>query len=251
MKLLRALLVDDEQLALDRLHGFIDDIGELEVVGTASTAREAKDAIEQFRPDIVFLDIQMPGGSGMALASDLPIDDRPEIIFVTAFEHFAPDAFDVEAADYLLKPVRFDRLRQALTRARRRIKLAETERSSAGVDQSGNDYLKEVWIATRGGQVRLEVGMIDWIEAAKDYVLLHTSTRSYLHRVSMNSLEAKLDPRELMRVHRSAFVRPDLVERLERPGKGSLNLVLRDGAIVQVGPSYVKEVLGRLGAKQD
>lgn len=244
---LRVLLVDDEALAIDRLRELLGDIDDLEVVGTAGNAREAADAIARLRPDLVFLDIQMPGRSGMALASDLPPEDRPELVFITAFEHFGPDAFSVDAADYLLKPVRFDRLKQAIVRARRRIRLnaaaAQVDEAFAGSER----YTREIWVSVRDGQLRLDVDLIEWIEAAKDYVLLHTATRSYLHRVSMSALEEKLDPNMLMRVHRSAFVRPSLVEKLERPGKGSVNLVLRDGAIVQVGPSYVKEVLRKIG----
>ena len=240
---LRILLVDDEQLAIDRMRGLLEDIADIEIVGSASNARAARGAIGEHKPDLVFLDIQMPGGSGMALAADLPLQERPEIVFVTAFEHFAPDAFDVDAADYLLKPVRYDRLKQAITRARRRIRLAAAEGAAAAAQD--DRFLREIWVSLRGAQVRVGVEMIDWIEAAKDYVLLHTATRSYLHRISMSALEARLNPEELLRVHRSAFVRPSLVERVERPGKGSLNLVLRDGAIVQVGPNYVKDVMAR------
>jgi two-component system, LytTR family, response regulator len=243
---LRLLIVDDEQLAIDRLSELLNDIDTVEVVGTASTARAAQAAITQLRPDLVLLDIQMPGKSGMSLASDLPEDQRPEIVFVTAFEHFAPDAFAVDAADYLLKPVRFDRLRQAIIRAQRRIDLVAAAERGETVLHEHSRYLREIWVSVRDGQVRLDVDLVDWIEAAKDYVLFHTATRSYLHRISMNTLEEKLDPCALMRVHRSAFVRPALVEKMERPAKGVLNLVLRDGVIVQVGPSYVKDVLRAL-----
>ena len=241
---LRLVLVDDEQLAIDRLRELLGDIEGAEVVGTANNAVEARERIAALKPDLVLLDIQMPGRSGMALAADLPVDDRPEIVFVTAFEHFAPDAFEVDAADYLLKPVRFDRLRQAITRAHRRIALA---RAAAGQAlAAATNYSREIWVSVRGGQVRVDVDSIEWIEAAKDYVLLHTATRSFLHRISMNALEEMLDPAQLLRVHRSTFVRPSLIERLERPGKGSLNLFLRDGIMVQVGPSYVKEVVKRI-----
>ncbi|WP_340586274.1 LytTR family DNA-binding domain-containing protein [Erythrobacter alti] len=245
--MMRVLIVDDEQLAIDRLAGFLSDIDGVEVVGNACNARAASQAIVELHPDLVLLDIQMPGRSGMALAADLPAEDRPEIVFVTAFEHFAPDAFSVDAADYLLKPVRFDRLKQAIVRAQRRIRLSIAAAQGEKVVAETSRYLREIWVSVRDGQVRLDVELIEWIEAAKDYVLLHTATRSYLHRISMSALEEKLDPEALMRVHRSAFVRPSLVEKLERPGKGSLNLVLRDGAIVQVGPSYVKDVLRRIG----
>ncbi len=248
---LKILLVDDEQLAIDRLRDLLGNIEDVEIVATANTAAKARGAIEALRPDLVLLDIQMPGGSGMALAADLPREHRPEIVFVTAFEHFAPDAFEVDAADYLLKPVRFDRLRQGITRARRRIELMRVAEQASGLQIREEHYVQEIWVSVRGGQVRVGVDTIDWIEAAKDYVLLHTSTRSYLHRIQMSALEAMLNPKELMRVHRSAFVRLSLVERLERPGKGALNLALRDGAVVQVGPSYVKAVLERLAPRTD
>lgn len=244
---LRLLIVDDEALAVDRLRELLGAIEDVEIVGTAGNARDASAAIASLRPDLVLLDIQMPGGSGMSLASDLPQDERPEIVFVTAFENFAPDAFAVDAADYLLKPVRFDRLRQAIIRARRRIDLVAAAARGEALTGEPDSFVREIWVAVREGQARLDVDQIEWIEAAKDYVLLHTATRSYLHRISMNALEAALDPRALMRVHRSAFVRPNLVERIERPGKGSVNLVLRDGVAVQVGPSYVKEVLKVFG----
>lgn len=248
---MRILIVDDEALAIDRLADFLSDIDDVEIVGHAHDARSAGEAIARLRPDLVLLDIQMQGRSGMALAADLDPDDRPEIVFVTAFEHFAPDAFAVDAADYLLKPVRFDRLKQAIVRARRRIGLKSAAATGErGLEETGR-YTREFWVTVREGQVRLDVDLIEWIEAAKDYVLLHTATRSYLHRMSMGALEDRLDPKALMRVHRSAFVRPSLVQRLERPGKGSLNLVLRDGAIVQVGPSYVKEVLQALNPRGD
>lgn len=246
---LRVLIVDDEQLALDRLCDLLGDLDDVEIVGTASTAAKARETIATSKPDLVLLDIQMPGGSGMAMAADLPVEGRPELVFVTAFEHFAPDAFEVDAADYLLKPVRFDRLRQAITRTKRRIELSRAAELGPGRSAEQIQYIQEIWVSVRGGQVRLGVDQIDWIEAAKDYVLLHTSIRSYLHRISMAILETSLDPNDLMRVHRSSFVRLSQVERLERPGKGSLSLALRDGALVQVGPSYVKAVLDRLSPR--
>lgn len=248
---LRVLIVDDEQLAIDRLAGFLSDIDGVEVVAKANNASAAAEAIGSMRPDVVLLDIQMPGRSGMGLAADLDMEDRPEIIFVTAFEHFAPDAFAVDAADYLLKPVRFDRLKQAIVRSQRRISLKAAAALGESAATETSRYLRELWVNVRDGQVRLDVDQIEWIEAAKDYVLLHTSTRSYIHRISMSALQERLDPQALMRVHRSAFVRPGLVRKLERPGKGSLNLVLRDGAIVQVGPSYVKDVLRALTRDDD
>ena len=252
---LRVLLVDDEPLALERLRVAFREIPDVEVVGAASDGEEAARQIADLRPDLVILDVQMPRKTGMAVAAELKGERKPEVVFVTAFEHYAPDAFDVEAADYLLKPVRFDRLRQAVERARRRRGLREAAdraaeletvvhalRTSARPGPADTRYENEIWTPGRHGLVRVPVDQIDWIEAARDYVLLHTATRSHILRITMSALQEKLDPGKMLRVHRSAFVRPGAVQEVQRPGKGLLTLVLRDGASVQVGPNYVQAV---------
>lgn len=251
---MRVLLVDDEALALDRLRTFFGDIEGAEVVGQARDGDEALVEIQRLHPDLVILDIQMPGRNGLRAAAELKIDPRPEIVFVTAHEHYAPDAFDVDAADYLLKPVRFDRLRQAVDRARRRREMREQaartgqlEEEVAQLRSSGPVGLEDngFWVPERSGQRRVPIESIDWIEAARDYVLLHTNVRSHLLRVTMTALEEKLTGTPLLRVHRSAFVRPDKVVEVKRENR-SLSLVLADGAIVQVGPSYVTAVKAAL-----
>jgi len=244
---LRTLLVDDEPLALERLRVFFRDIAGTEVVGTARDGREAAEAIERLKPDLALLDIQMPEQNGLRVAATLPPEDRPEIIFVTAFEQYAPDAFEVEAADYLLKPVRFDRLWQAVERAKRRKHLKTLAgRAEAAAAPSADSREDGLWVPTRAGAVFVPVESIDWIEAQRDYVMLHTSTRSHILRISMRALEDKLDPSQLMRVHRSAFARPANVVEVQRLGRTISALVLRDGAIVQVGPNYARKVAERL-----
>jgi two-component system, LytTR family, response regulator len=252
---MRVLLVDDEPLALERLRVAFQDMPDAEVVGSAQDGDEALARIAELSPDLVILDIQMPGRNGLRVASALQAEPRPEIVFVTAFEHYAPDAFDVEAADYLLKPVRFDRLRQAVERARRRRSLREqagragelerrlSEVRSAPAAERHDDF----WVQGRAGLVRVPVAEVEWIEAAKDYVLLHTATRSHMIRTTMAALEEKLDPKTLMRVHRSAFVRPDVVQEVQRPRRGVVCLVLRDGVTLQVGPNYLATVEAALG----
>jgi len=251
---MRVLLVDDEALALDRLRVFFGDIEGVEVVGQAQDGDEALEKIAELRPDLVILDIQMPGKTGLRAAADLDIEPRPELVFVTAHEHYAADAFDVDAADYLLKPVRFDRLRQAVDRARRRKAMREgaertgkLEEEVEALKSSGARTLDDdgFWVPERDGQRRVPVDSIDWIEAARDYVLLHTPIRSHLLRATMAALEEKLAGSKLLRVHRSAFVRPDKVAEVKRIGR-SLCLVLGDGANVQVGPSYVADVKAAL-----
>ncbi|SEH17216.1 two component transcriptional regulator, LytTR family [Sphingopyxis sp. YR583] len=244
MSALRVLLVDDEPLALRRLETLFGDIDDVEVIGTASTGDEAEAKIATLRPDLVMLDISMPQKSGIRVAADLASDPRPEIIFVTAFEQYAPDAFEVDAADYLLKPVRFDRLRQAVERARRRRTMRDAIDRLAGTPAGTRE--EAIWVQIATGNLRLPIAQIEWVEAARDYVLFHTSTRSYIHRISMAALEQLFDPQQLMRVHRSTFIRPALVNGVQRLGKGLIALEMEDGAVVQVGPSYVKIVLDRL-----
>ncbi|MEA3066017.1 MAG: two-component system, LytTR family, response regulator [Sphingomonadales bacterium] len=244
---LRTLLVDDEPLALERLRVFFRDIAGTEVVGTARDGREAAEAIERLKPDLALLDIQMPEQNGLRVAATLPPEERPEIIFVTAFEQYAPDAFEVEAADYLLKPVRFDRLWQAVERAKRRKHLKTLAgRAEAALAPRPDPHEDGLWVPTRAGAVFVPVESIEWIEAQRDYVMLHTATRSHILRISMRALEDKLDPTQLMRVHRSAFARAANVVEVQRLGRTISALVLRDGAIVQVGPNYSKAVAERL-----
>ena len=253
---MRVLLVDDEALALDRLTSFFGDIEGVEVVGRATDGNMALEKIRELLPDLVIMDIQMPGRTGLRAAADIDVEPRPELVFVTAHEHYAPDAFEVDAADYLLKPVRFARLRQAVERARRRRALrasedrataleAELEAARAG-GQAGADPDDGFWIPERHGQRRVPTDSINWIEAARDYVLLHTDLRSHLLRITMAALEERLAGTQLVRVHRSAFVRPDRVEEVNREGR-SLSLVLTGGAEVQVGPSYVAATKAALG----
>lgn len=252
---MRVLLVDDEALALDRLRTLFADIDDVDVVGHATDGDMALEQIESLQPDLVILDIQMPGRNGLRTAAALEPEERPEIIFVTAHEHYAPDAFEVDAADCLLKPVRFDRLRQAVTRARRRRELrdqaeqsgklaeeVETLRARGGARADDAGF----WVPERHGHRWVPIDTIGWIEAARDYVLLHTETRSHMLRATMSALEEKVEGSGLMRVHRSAFVRPEKVAEVRRANR-SLTLVLDDGANVQVGPSYTDSLAEKLG----
>ncbi|WP_380874252.1 DNA-binding response regulator [Sphingomonas sp. DBB INV C78] len=252
---MRVLLVDDEALALDRLNALFANVDGAEVVGQAMTGEEALEAITRLQPDLVILDIQMPGRNGLRTAADIMVEPRPEIVFVTAHEHYAPDAFDVDAADYVLKPIRFDRLRQAVERARRRRAMRE---QAERVDSLEEQVLSlrtnaaearddaAFWVPERHGQRRVPLDTINWIEAARDYVLLHTEMRSHMLRTTMGALEEKLVGSGLIRVHRSAFVRPERVTEVRRANR-SIALILADGAEVQVGPSYSDVVDSALG----
>lgn len=254
---MRVLLVDDEPLALGRLKVAFEGVPDTQVVGTAADGEAAAARIAELAPDLVILDIQMPGLSGMDLAQALAgSPGRPEIVFVTAFNRFAIEAFEVEAADYLLKPVSFDRLRLAVERVRRRRRLLDADGRVAELTAvvsalrddadtgpaAGAAYEEGIWVPGRKGAVRVPVDTIDRIEAARDYVLLNTSLKSYILRATMNELERRIDPRVMVRIHRSHMVRIAAVVAVERPGKGNLRVIMSDGANLQVGPNYQQQV---------
>ena len=253
---MRVMIVDDEPLALDRLRMCLQQTPQVELVGAASDGDEALQLITELKPDLVLLDIQMPGRSGVAVARALSNSRRPEVVFVTAFTEFAPEAFDLEAADYLLKPVRFDRVLEAIRRAARRLKLEDTYGRVSDLEsalrtvrtpaQEPCTYESELWIKQRDGFARVDVAQIRRIEAARDYVLIHTSTKTHILRITMGDLERRLDPSHILRVHRSAFVRLDSVRRVERNGRNLMRLHAEDGAVIDVGASYSKRVAAAL-----
>jgi DNA-binding LytR/AlgR family response regulator len=237
---LRVVVADDEPLSLERLVLAFGDIADAEIVGAATNGLQALQMIEDLKPDLAVLDIQMPGRTGLGVAAALPHDGRPEIVFLTAFDSHAVDAFDVDAADYVLKPLRLERLRQAVERARRRRARGAPPAPDSHDAPAGDGF----WVQGRQGLVRVPLGDIDWIEAAKDYVLLHTPNRSHMLRATMASIEAGFPPPVLLRVHRSALVRPGAVQSLQAVGSAGA-LVLTHGVAVPVGPSYWPEVSRR------
>jgi len=247
---LRVVLADDEPLALERLDFAFRDIEGVEVVARAGNGPEALDAIRRLRPDLAVLDIQMPGRSGLGVAAELTGPDRPEIIFLTAYDQHAVDAFDVEAADYLLKPLRLDRLRQAVERVRRRL-YARTSGSAPPGDESADPWMAAdgaaFWVQGRDGLLRVPFDSIDWIEASRDYVLLHGEGRAPLLRATMAALESRLPEADFLRVHRSAIVRLAAVAGFQPLAPGGAALSLRSGGAVPVGPSYLAAVRSRFG----
>jgi DNA-binding LytR/AlgR family response regulator len=238
---MRVLLADDEPLAILRLRALLAEMPEVEVVGAAQDADEAAALIEVLQPDLVFLDVEMPGRSGVALAMDLAEDSQVAVIFVTAYERFAADAFELGAVDYLLKPVKPQRLRLALDRAARLKPQASRPPFSS--------YATTLWVPRREGLARVEVETIDWIEAAGDYVLLHVGARQHMLRTTMDALQQKLDPDAMPRVSRSAFVRRSAVVGVRRLRRNGLALTLANQTLVPVGYTYVHEVSRLFGLR--
>ncbi|KRB46749.1 LytTR family DNA-binding domain-containing protein [Phenylobacterium sp. Root700] len=241
---MRILLVDDETLALERLETLLVDVPDVEVVGVARDGEEAAEQIAALRPDLVLLDIQMPNRDGLCLARALKARPDAQVVFVTAYDQFALAAFDVDAIDYLLKPVEPARLKLAVDRARRLrvVGAPEPTFESAEPEVVNEPYSAPFWVRRPRGLVRVEIDSVAWIEAARDYVLLHTPNRSHMYRSTMDALTPRLDPASMLRVSRSAFVRREAVVRVRRRRRGVLVLELSDGAEVPVGNTYTHAV---------
>ncbi len=248
---LRVLIVDDEPLAVRRLEIGLAGIEGAEAVGSAANAELAAKAIAALSPDVVLLDIRMPGLDGLQLVETLDPAAMPAVIFVTAYSRFAVDAFKVAAVDYLLKPVEFSRLAEALGRAREALEARAALRglqAGEAPEPAGRPGGGEaLWIVTRAGRHRLPTDQIEWIQAERDYVRIHAGGRAHLIRRSIQALTRDLDPDSFVRVHRSALVRLDQVSSLARSEAGALCVVLRSGATVAVARRHAAALRARLG----
>jgi two-component system, LytTR family, response regulator len=242
---IRTLLVDDEPLAREGMRLHLAGQDDVEVVGESSDGEEAILAIEKLQPDLVFLDIQMPGLDGFGVLESLDVARMPYVIFVTAYDEFALRAFDAHALDYLLKPVDPARLERALDRVRERVR-QPPERTA--VDQrlltlleelrGRGDYLRRVVVRSGNKLLILRAEDIDWIEAASNYAQLHVGDKVYTLRETMAGLEARLDPEQFIRVHRSMIVRIDRIRELEPLFQGDYLIVLRDGTRLTSSRTY-------------
>jgi DNA-binding LytR/AlgR family response regulator len=248
------LIADDEPLARRRLQLALAQMGDVRFVGFARDGDEAVEAIRAKTPDVVLLDVKMPLRDGFEIADALN-GDGPEIVFVTAYDHYAVRAFEARAVDYLLKPVDFERLSQALQRARSAraarsaqsrvqelTEVVEVLRSESRAPPEKR-FEKEFWIKDRGQWLRVPVDSIDWIEAERDYMRLHCGARSHLLRATMAGLEEQLDPEEWTRIHRSVLVRRARVTAVRRTPSGGLMVRMASGAETPVGRAYMHVVL--------
>jgi two-component system response regulator AlgR len=232
---LRTLIVDDEPLAIERLQILCAGMPRISLVGTAMEGKSALRMIESLAPDLILLDIQMPGMDGIALAQTLAGRSlRPAVIFVTAFDAFAVAAFDVGAVDYLLKPVAADRFERAVAR------IGSPDAPSAqAAPAEPSRWTREFWVPHRSEIIRVATGDIDLIEAERDYMRLHVGPRSFLLHETISGLERKLDPSEFVRLHRSTLVRRDRIAGFRHNGAGTWEAQLRDGRWLRVGRTYL------------
>jgi len=245
MTSLRLLIADDEPLAAERLQLLLANCEGIDLVGTASDGDAAVRMAEALHPDLLLLDIAMPGLDGIEVARALSQRrPSPAVVFVTAFDQFAVAAFEVAAVDYVMKPVEPERLDRALARARSYLAARIGDAPAA----SGSRFLDEFWASDMSGLVRIAARDIDRVSAERDYMRLHVATRSWLIHHSMNALEDGLDPGQFIRLHRSAIVRRDFIAGFGRNASGRWIARLADGSEQPVGRLYsdaVREMAGR------
>ena len=247
---IRFLIVDDEPLAVERLQLLLARIEGVSLAGTASDGEGALRMVEAVEPDAVLLDIAMPGMDGIDVARALAKAKLPPVvIFVTAFDTFAVAAFDVEAVDYVMKPVAAERLARAVDRARERIEERKAEPAGAAPQQDGPRHVEEFWVSEARGLVRLAAADVDRITAERDYMRLHVGKRSWLINHTIGKLEEELDPARFVRLHRSAIVRRDFVTGLRRDESGRWWAQLADGEEQKVGRLYAHNAKGLAGRR--
>ena len=260
---IRTILVDDEKLAIQGLQLRLEPFEDVEIIGTCANGREAIRKIKTEKPDLVFLDIQMPGFDGFSVVKGVMELEPPLFVFVTAYEEHAIRAFEANAVNYLMKPVDADKLADTIERVRNRLAekrsteeaeklkdvLAEIapekmEEISGADDESGERFEKLINVKDRGQIFRVEVDTIEHIEAAGDYMCIYTGDNSLILRETMKDLERRLDPRKFQRVHRSTIVNLDQVRQVRPHTNGECFLVLDSGAEVKVSRSY-RDVVAR------
>ena len=258
---IRTLIVDDEPLARRGLELRLARHADVEIVGQAGNGREAGFAIAALRPDLMFLDVQMPEVDGFALLRGLPAEQMPLTVFVTAYDQYALDAFAACAVDYLLKPVEDERLDQAIATVRTRLAAREAEsnqdrllqllaRVSGRPDLTLADALEPERVAAperlviKDGNrtVRLDPESIRWIDAAGDYLCIHTDAENFVIRATMRDMEQRLDPRRFQRIHRSTIVNLGCVRELRSHLNGEYFVTLETGQTLKLSRSYKDKV---------
>ena len=259
---IRTIIVDDEKLAIQGLQVRLEPFKDIEIIETCANGREAIRAIKTQKPDLVFLDIQMPGFDGFSVVKGVMDVDPPLFVFVTAFQEHAIRAFEANAVNYLMKPVDEDKLADTIERVRQRMaekasaqeaeKLKDVlaEVSPESLEEITEDgevtgrYEKMINVKDRGQIFRVDVDTIEHIEAAGDYMCIYTGDNSLILRETMKDLERRLDPKNFQRVHRSTIVNLDQVRQVKPHTNGECFLVLDSGAEVKVSRSY-RDVVAR------
>jgi two-component system, LytTR family, response regulator len=252
MNRIRTLVVDDEPVARARVVALLGDEPDVEVVGECANGSQAVAAIADRSPDLVFLDVQMPEMDGFEVARRLGPDRMPAVVFVTAFDQYALQAFEVHALDFLLKPFSAQRFKSALSHAREQ--LAQRRATTMGRQllewlpeiQKREPILDRLVVKSSGRIYFVRVADVDWCEAAGNYISLHVGQQSHLIRETMNHLEARLDPNQFVRIHRSTIVNVDRIQELRSSFNGEHVVLLRSGTRLALSRGYRDALQARL-----
>ena len=241
---IRALIVDDEPLAREWVRSAVAEDPELEVLGECGDGFEAAEAIRRLKPDLVFLDVQMPGLDGFGVLEALSPEEIPAVVFVTAFDQYAVRAFEAQAVDYLMKPFSKERVGEAVRRVRELVKGRSIEdfRESIGriVEKIRRDRSFPEWVLLKadGKNVFVKVRDIDWIESSRNNVRIHVGTTLYLLHETTSAIASRLDPKKFLRIHRSAIVNIERIKELHPWFNGDYAVILRDGTQLTLSSSY-------------
>jgi two-component system LytT family response regulator len=250
---IRTLIVDDEELARERLRAFLGGEPDLEIIGECADGAEAVEAIERDEPDLLFLDVEMPELDGFGVLDTAKPAQMPVVIFTTAFSEHALKAFEVHALDYLLKPFDRDRLKLALDRARERLRQSRSgafnEKLAALLAEMRPppQAADRLVVRTSGKVLLIRSADIDWFEAADNYVSIHLGNDTHMLRETMNSLEARLNPRQFIRISRSTIVNLERIKELQPMFHGDYAVILRNGARLSLSRSHREKLQHLLG----
>ncbi|MCO1334692.1 LytTR family DNA-binding domain-containing protein [Microbulbifer sp. OS29] len=261
---LSAIIVDDEPLARRGLRLRLEQMSDVEIVAESSNGRDALEKILALKPDVAFVDIQMPGVNGLQLVQLIPVDALPHVVFVTAYDQYAVEAFEINAVDYVLKPIETERLELSLTRVRekrvsadiasQREQLLEavadlTNESAEALEKklvsgkfAGSTYPDTIAVKDSGKITLVPAQEIDWVDAAGDYMCVHARGETHVMRITMKELEQQLDPKLFQRIHRSTIVNLSRVREIRAHINGEYNLVLDNGESLKMSRSYKSKV---------
>jgi two-component system, LytTR family, response regulator len=238
---LRALIVDDEHLARQLLREYAQEVAELEIIAECNNGFEAVKVIAELKPNLVFLDVQMPKLDGFEVLE--LIDEPPAVIFVTAYDQYAMKAFEAHAVDYLLKPFHPDRFKKAIERVRARLGEPLPAYTQLKTDAQPPGQKLERFVVKDGAKVHiLSVDKLDYVEAQDDYIALHSENRNYLKQQTIAAIETQLDPARFARLHRSYIVNLERIDRIEPYTKDSRVVILRNGARIPVSRSGLNKL---------
>ena len=246
---IKALIVDDEPIARDRVRRMLREETDVEIIGECGNGKEAVNFVHENKPDLVFLDIQMPEMNGFETLQTINPEKVPAIIFVTAYDQYAIQAFDVHALDYLLKPFNRERFKRAVGRAREQIeskKVGKVDKRLAALLADltkSKKYLERLVVKSVGRVFFLRTDEVDWIEAAGNYAKLHVGREGHLIRETMNGLEAKLNPDKFLRIHRSTLVNIDRIKELNPLFSGDYTVMLKNGTELTLSRNYRDRLL--------